>query len=188
MNRNDVVIYKDGDLEVVVQINSEEDTVQLTLNQIAELFERDKLSIYRHISNIYKNSELDRSSTVAKNATVQNEGAREATRMEEHYNLDMIISAGYRVKSKQGVAFRRWASPILKDYMLKGYAVNEKELKSLNRTVEIRPRIVIFALEFEREDGFKVVTEYTRTHIFLMITIIKACPVLEGNDNLYRFN
>lgn len=81
MNRNDVVIYKDGDLEVEVQINSEEDTVWLTLNQIAELFERDKSSISRHISNIYKNGELDRSSTVAKIATVQIKGTREVTRM-----------------------------------------------------------------------------------------------------------
>lgn len=115
---------------------------------------------------------MDRSSSIAKFATVQIEGTREVTRMVEYYDMDKIISAGYHVKSKQGITFRRWASPILKDYMLKGYAVNEKELKSLNRTVEIRPRIVISALEFEREDGFKVVTEYTRTHIFLMITII----------------
>ena len=108
--------------------------------------------------------------------------------MVEYYNLDMIISAGYRVKSKQGITFRRWASPILKDYMLKGYAVNEKELKSLNRTVEIRPRIVISALEFEREDGYKAVIDYTRVLIFFDDYDNQCLTHPEGNDTLYRFN
>ena len=188
MNRNDVVIYKDGDLEVEVQINSEEDTVWLTLNQIAELFERDKSSISRHISNIYKNGELDRSSTVAKNATVQNEGGRNIERSLDYYNLDLILSVGYRVNSKRGIAFRRWASSILKDYMLKGYAVNEKRLKSLNKTVEIQSRIIASALELESDDVYKVVNEYTKALDLLDDYDHQCLSRPNGSDTLYRLS
>ena len=188
MNRNDVVIYKDGDLEVEVQINSEEDTVWLTLNQIAELFERDKSSISRHISNIYKNGELDRSSTVAKNATVQNEGGRNIERSLDYYNLDLILSVGYRVNSKRGIAFRRWVSSILKDYMLKGYAVNEKRLKSLNKTVEIQSRIIASALELESDDVYKVVNEYTKALDLLDDYDHQCLSRPNGSNTLYRLS
>ncbi|MDD6640208.1 MAG: RhuM family protein [Erysipelotrichaceae bacterium] len=188
MNRNDVVIYKDGDLEVEVQINSEEDTVWLTLNQIAELFERDKSSISRHISNIYKNGELDRSSTVAKNATVQNEGGRNIERSLDYYNLDLILSVGYRVNSKRGIAFRRWASSVLKDYMLKGYAINEKRLKSLNKTVEIQSRIIASALELESDDVYKVVNEYTKALDLLDDYDHQCLSRPNGSDTLYRLS
>lgn len=188
MNRNDVVIYKDGNLEVEVQINSEEDTVQLTLNQISELFERDKSSISRHISNIYKNGELDRSSTVAKNATVQNEGRRNIERSLDYYNLDLILSVGYRVNSKRGIAFRRWASSILKDYMLKGYAVNEKRLKSLNKTIEIQSRIIASALELESDDVYKVVNEYTKALDLLDYYDHQCLSRPNGSDTLYRLS
>ena len=188
MNRNDVVIYKDGDLEVEVQINSEEDTVWLTLNQIAELFERDKSSISRHISNIYKNGELDRSSTVAKNATVQNEGGRNIERSLDYYNLDLILSVGYRVNSKRGIAFRRWASSVLKDYMLKGYAINEKRLKSLNKTVEIQSRIIASALELESDDVYKVVNEYTKALDLLDDYDHQCLSRPNGSNTLYRLS
>ena len=188
MNRNDVVIYKDGNLEVEVQINSEEDTVQLTLNQISELFERDKSSISRRISNIYKNGELDRSSTVAKNATVQNEGGRNIERSLDYYNLDLILSVGYRVNSKRGIAFRRWASSILKDYMLKGYAVNEKRLKSLNKTVEIQSRMIASALELESDDVYKVVNEYTKALDLLDDYDHQCLSRPNGSDTLYRLS
>ena len=188
MNRNDVVIYKDGELEIEVQINSEEDTVWLTLNQIAELFEREKSSISRHISNIYKNGELDRSSTVAKIATVQNEGGRNIERSLDYYSLDLILSVGYRVNSKRGIAFRRWASSILKDYMLKGYVVNEKRLESLNKTVEIQSRIIASALELESEDVYKVVSEYTRALDLLDDYDHQSLNRPEGNNTLYRLS
>ena len=188
MNRNDVVIYKDGDLEVEVQINSEEDTVWLTLNQIAELFERDKSSISRHISNIYKNGELDRSSTVAKIATVQNEGGRNIERSLDYYSLDLILSVGYRVNSKRGIAFRRWASSVLKDYMLKGYAINEKRLKSLNKTVEIQSRIIASALELESDDVYKVVNEYTKALDLLDDYDHQCLSRPNGSDTLYRLS
>jgi len=108
--------------------------VWLTLNQMSILFERDKSVISRHISNIFKEQELDASSTVAKNATVQIEGGKNVIRQIEYYNLDVIISVGYRVKSKRGTQFRIWANKVLKDYLLKGYAVNQR-IENLERRV-----------------------------------------------------
>lgn len=103
----------------------------------AELFKRDKSVISRHINNIFKEEELDRNSTVANFATVQNESGRTVTRNIDYYNLDVIISVGYRVKSKEGTKFRIWATKILKDYMLKGYAVNQKRLEYLEKTIKL---------------------------------------------------
>lgn len=112
-----------------------DETVWLSLEQMTKLFDRDKSVISRHIKNILK-EELD-SSTVANFATVQKEGNRKIIRSIEYYNLDMIISIGYRVKSPQGVTFRKWANKILKDYMIKGYAVNQKRLEYLEKTVKL---------------------------------------------------
>ena len=188
MDKNEIVIYKDGELEIEVQVNSDNDTVWLTLNQIAELFERDKSSISRHISNIYKNGELDRNSTVAKIATVQKEGERSIERALDYYNLDLILSVGYRVNSKRGIAFRRWASSILKDYMLKGYAINEKRLESLNKTVEIQSIIIASALELESDDVYKVVSEYTKALDLLDDYDHQCLKRPEGSDTLYRLS
>ena len=131
---------------------------------------------------------MDRSSTVAKNATVQNEGGRNIERSLDYYNLDLILSVGYRVNSKRGIAFRRWASSILKDYMLKGYAVNEKRLESLNKTVEIQSRIIASALELESEDVYKVVSEYTRALDLLDDYDHQSLNRPEGNNTLYRLS
>ena len=136
MNKN-VVIYKDGQFELDVKVTPEEDTVWLTRNQLAELFERDVKTIGKHINNALQ-EELRSAWTVAKFATVQKEGNREITRNIEYYNLDMIISVGYRVKSNRGVQFRKWATGILKQYMIQGYTLNEKRLTTLNRVVEIQ--------------------------------------------------
>ncbi len=112
-----------------------DDTVWLSLEQMAKLFERDKSVISRHIKNAFS-EELD-NPTVAKFATVQNEGKREVSRDIEYYNLDVIISVGYRVKSKRGIAFRRWANKVLKEYLLKGYVVNNKRLEYLEKTIKL---------------------------------------------------
>lgn len=188
MDKNEIVIYKDGELEIEVQVNSDNDTVWLTLNQISELFERDKSSISRHISNIYKSGELSKGSTVAKIATVQKEGNRSIERTLDYYNLDLILSVGYRVNSKRGIAFRRWASSILKDYMLKGYAINEKRLESLNKTIEIQSRIIASALELESDDVYKVVSEYTKALDLLDDYDHQCLRRPEGNDTLYRLS
>lgn len=114
----------------------EGETCWLTLNQIAALFERDKSVISRHLSNIFKEGELNREATVAKNATVQNEGDRKVTREIEYYNLDVILSVGYRINSKRGTQFRQWATQRLKEYLVQGYAINQKRLAE--KEMEVR--------------------------------------------------
>ena len=138
MNKNEIILFETADNEVSLQVQMKDETVWLTRNQMAELFDRDVKTIGKHISNALK-EELD-GSTVAKFATVQTEGNREVTREIEYYNLDMIISVGYRVKSQRGVEFRRWANSVLKGYILKGYAVNDKRINQLGQIVQIMKR------------------------------------------------
>ena len=131
--KNEIVLFENQ--KVKLEVNMKDETVWLSLEQMTKLFDRDKSVISRHIKNILK-EELD-SSTVANFATVQKEGNRKIIRSIEYYNLDMIISIGYRVKSPQGVTFRKWANKILKDYMIKGYAVNQKRLEYLEKTIKL---------------------------------------------------
>ena len=122
---NEIVLYQPNE-QMSLEVKLENETVWLTLNQMASLFGRDKSVISRHIKAIFQERELTYEGSVAKNATVQTEGNRQVIRDVEFYNLNVIISVGYRVKSQQGTAFRIWASDVLKDYMLRGYAVNQR--------------------------------------------------------------
>ena len=123
---NSIEIYSSQDGSIQLKVKLENDTVWLTQSQMAELFGVDRTSIVRHIRNIYKSEELDQNSTCAKNAQVRIEGGRTVKRVIPYYNLDMIISVGYRVNSKRGVKFRQWANGVLKDYLIKGYAINQR--------------------------------------------------------------
>ena len=107
---NEMIIYKDGELELPVEVTPDKETVWLRVEEMAELFGRDRSVIQRHIRNIFKEYELEKNSTCAKFAQVQNEGNRSVERTFDYYNLDMIISVGYRVKSQKGIAFRKWAA------------------------------------------------------------------------------
>ena len=151
MEKNEIVLFETEDKAVKLDVKLGEETVWLNRNQIAELFGRDVKTIGKHINNALK-EELD-NSTVANFATVQKEGVREVERHIEYYNLDMIISVGYRVKSKRGVEFRRWANSVLKQYMLEGYAVNNKRLEALEKTVEIQSKMLSspMCLEWKRK-------------------------------------
>ena len=133
MNKNEIVIFENDGIKL--EVNMREDTVWLNRKQLAKLFGRDVKTIGKSINEALK-EELD-NSTVAKFATVQKEGKREVTRDIEYYNLDMIISIGYRVKSKNGITFRKWANKVLKEYLLKGYAVNQRRLDYLEKTVKL---------------------------------------------------
>jgi len=126
---------KDGSVELDVQL--EEETIWLPLNLLADLFGRDKSVISRHLRNIYSEGELLREATVAKNATVQSEGGREVTRDIEYYNLDAILSVGYRVNSKRGTEFRIWATNVLKQHLVQGYTENKKRLKALQQSIQL---------------------------------------------------
>ena len=168
MEENKIIIYQTEDGQTQIDVRLENETVWLTQAQMAELFETDRTSIVRHINNIYKVEELDRESTCAKNAQVQIEGKRTVKRNIPYFNLDMIISVGYRVNSKRGVKFRQWANRILKDYLIKGYAVNDRirkeqigELRQLvgmlGRTIQGQPLLSTD----ETNALFEVVTDYT---------------------------
>ena len=131
MNQSNIIMYTTEDGLTKIEVTFDEDTVWLSLDQMAELFQRDKSTISRHIKNIFTEGELRPEATVAKFATVQAEGNRQVTRDIDYYNLDVIISVGYRVKSLRGTQFRIWASSVLKEYMKKGFALDDDRLKRL---------------------------------------------------------
>ena len=154
---NEVILYKDGELELPVEVAPDKETVWLNRNQLAVLFDRDVKTIGKHINNVLK-EELD-SSVVAKFATTASDGK---TYKVDYYNLDMIISVGYRVKSPRGIAFRKWATSILKEYIVQGYAVNAKRLNMLNKVVEIQSNIIADVLELDSREVFDVIQKYTQ--------------------------
>ena len=135
--KNEIMLFENQDVKL--EVNVKDETVWLSLDQMSKLFERDKSVISRHIKNAL-NEELFGEVVVANFATTTEHGAikgKTQTHMVEYYNLDMIISVGYRVKSKNGIVFRRWANKVLRDYLIKGYALNEKRLRYLEKTVKL---------------------------------------------------
>lgn len=158
MNKFDLVKFTDNDFELDVRADSEHDTVWLTREEIALLFERDRTVISRHIKNIFKEDELDEKTSCAKNA--QKVGGQ--IHHIEYYNLDVILSVGYRVKSKRGIVFRRWSSEILKKYLLEGVAINKKRIEALNKTIDIQTRMLSYALDIDKEELLKVINGYTK--------------------------
>ncbi|MCR4799582.1 MAG: virulence RhuM family protein, partial [Bacteroidales bacterium] len=141
--KSEIILYQPNET-VSLEVRMENETVWLSINQMSELFGRDKSVISRHITAIYNESELEREATVAKNATVQNENGRTVLRTIEYYNLDVIISVGYRVKSKRGTKFRQWANKILKEYLLRGYAVNQRIERLEQRMSKTEDKIDFF--------------------------------------------
>ena len=127
--KGEIVLYQTGDGQTRLQVRMERDNVWLSLNQMADLFQRDKSVISRHINNVFEEGELRPEGTVAKSATVQTEGEKQVTREIEFYNLDVIISVGYRVKSQRGTQFRIWATQRLREYIIKGFTLDDERLK-----------------------------------------------------------
>ena len=135
-SKGEIVIYTNADGTIQTEVRMHEESLWLSLNQIAELFERDKSVISRHIKKVYNDAELDKSATVAKYATVQIEGGRKIERTIEFYNLDMILSVGYRVNSKRGTQFRIWANRILREHLVHGYTINLKRLQEQQQQIQ----------------------------------------------------
>ena len=181
---NEIVLFETEDKEIKLNVPIEQDSVWLNRNQMAELFDRDVKTIGKHINNALK-EELD-NSTVAKFATVQNEGSREVERYIDFYSLDMIISVGYHVKSQRGVEFRRWANSVLKDYILKGYAVNKKRLEALEKTVEIQSKMLSSVLEIDGSEVLQAVNQYTAALTLLDQYDHQSLEKPEGNAPIYR--
>ena len=168
MKEDKIIIYQTEDGQTQIDVRLENETVWLTQAQMADLFQTDRTSIVRHINNIYKVEELERESTCAKIAQVQIEGKRTVKRNIPYFNLDMIISVGYRVNSKRGVKFRQWANRVLKDYLVKGYAVNQRihseQIGELRQLVQMLGR-TIKTQQLEQNDEnqalFDIVVDYT---------------------------
>ena len=158
--KNEIILFENQDIKL--EVNMKDETVWLNTEQMSKLFDRDYKTIRKHINNAL-NEELD-NSTVAKFATVKKEGIRDVNRDIEYYNLDMIISVGYRVKSKNGIIFRKWANKVLKDYLIKGYAVNNKRLEYLEKTIkliDIASRIDTKISGDEAKEIIKVINDYS---------------------------
>lgn len=162
---SNIELYQSSNGETQIEVKFDAETVWLSLNQISELFSRDKSVISRHLRNIYKEGELDMESTVAKNATVQKEGERTIKREIEFYNLDAIISIGYRVNSVQGTQFRIWATTRLKEYLIQGYSLNQKRLEELNQLIEIISKNEI--QNNEAKGLLDILANYTKSFILL---------------------
>ena len=167
-NNNQIIIYQTDDDQTQIDVRLENETVWLTQAQMAELFQTDRTSIVRHINKIYADDELDRDSTCAKIAQVQKEGQRTVRRRIPYFNLDMIISVGYRVNSKRGVKFRQWANRVLKQYLIKGYAINERlrheQISELRQLVQVVGRTLQHREQentIETQDLLDVVVDYT---------------------------
>ena len=168
IENNQIVIYRTDDGQTQIDVRLENDTVWLTQAQMVELFQTTKQNVSLHLSNLFKEGELEEKGTVKEYLTVQQEGKRSVSRRVKYYDLDVIISVGYRVKSKRGTAFRIWARNVLKDYLVKGYAINERVRKEqigelrqlvgmLGRTIQSQP---VLSTD-ETEALFSVVTDYT---------------------------
>ena len=167
-SNNQIIIYQTEDGQTQVDVRLENETVWLTQAQMVELFQTTKQNVSLHVGNVFKEGELEQKSTVKEYLTVQKEGERKVSRKVKYYNLDVIISVGYRVKSKRGTAFRIWANNVLKQYLIKGYAVNERMRKEqigelrqlvgmLGRTIQNQPLLS----NDETNALFEVVTDYT---------------------------
>ena len=179
--KNEIVVFSDNGLSIEVQVSPDQETVWLTQKQMEDLFEVSHATISEHIGNILADGELDETSVGFSDKST---GGRKP----RIYDLDMIISVGYRVNSKRGIAFRRWASRILKDYMLKGYAVNEKRLEALNKTVEIQSRMISSLTETPEDEVYEVVKRYTEALTLLDDYDHQCLNRPEGTDTIYRLS
>lgn len=171
----EIVIYTANDGQIELNVSFSNETVWLTINQMVQLFGRDKSVISRHLNNTFKSNELEREATVAKFATVQKEGEREVKREVEYYNLDAIISVGYRVNSKEGVQFRKWASNVLKENLIRGYTTNDKRLSQqgiheLQQTVELLQKTLVHhdMVNDLGQEAIQLILAYTKTWDLLL--------------------
>ena len=176
---NEIVLFNDGDKNIEVQVSPDLETVWLTQRQMEELFEVKQATISEHISNILESGELDETSI---GFSDKSSGGRKP----KIYNLDMILSVGYRVNSKRGIAFRRWANSVLKEYTLNGYAINEKRLQALQKTVEIQTKMLANTMDIEQDDVLKAVNLYTQALQLLDQYDHQALVKPEGKQPIYR--
>ena len=177
--KTEIVLFTDGDKNIEVQVSPDKETVWLTQKQMEELFDVKHATISEHINNILSAGELDETSV---GFSDKSSGGRKP----KIYNLDMILSVGYRVNSQRGIAFRRWANDVLKQYIMKGYAINEKRLAALSKTVEIQSKIIADTLELEEAEVLRAVNLYTDALVLLDQYDHQSLSKPEGNKPVYR--
>ena len=185
MDKFELVKFTDNNFEINVRADIDNDTVWLTQKEMALLFEVSIDNISLHIKNILKENELDISS-IEESSVVQIEGNRKVNRRIKIYNLDMIISVGYRVKSQRGILFRKWANKILKEYLIQGYSINQKRISALNKTIEIQNKMLASSLNIEQEALVNVIEEYTKA-LDLLDNYDHQCLIKpKGKESIYK--
>ena len=188
--KNEIILFENQNVKL--EVNMKDETVWLSLEQMAKLFDRDRTVIKRHINNIFKEKELNEKGVCAKFAHTTIHGAitnKTQTREIDYYNLDMIISVGYRVKSKNGIIFRKWANKILKDYLLQGYALNKKRLEYLEKTIkliDIANRIDEGLENKDAKEILKVIGNYSKALDLLDDYDHRTLVKPKGNDSKKR--
>lgn len=176
---NEIVVFKDNEIELNVNLSTEENTVWLNANQMALLFDKDEKTIRKHINNVFRDKELDENNNTQKMRVV---GVKQLV---SFYTLDVIISVGYRVKSRRGIIFRQWANKVLKQYLVQGYVVNEKRLKAFNKTVQIQSEIIAGIAGIEADEVLKVVNEYSKALELLDKYDHQCITAPEGSKCIY---
>ena len=177
---NELVIFETKDNDIKLDVPVDRDTVWLTQAQMTELFKVDRTVITRHVNNVFKEQEL------IKESNVQKMHIANSDKPVQFYSLEVIISVGYRVKSQRGVEFRQWANKILKQYVIQGYAINEKRLQALEKTVDIQTRMLADALDVEEADVLRAVNEYTEALLLLDKYDHQALEKPDGAVPIYR--
>jgi len=178
--KSEIVLFETKDKEISLSVPVDGETVWLNQSQMTDLFNVDRSVITRHVNNIFKEEEL------IKKSNVQKMHIANSDRPVQFYSLDVIISVGYRVKSKRGTEFRQWANSVLKQYIIEGYAINEKRLKALERTVDIQTKMLADALDVEEADILKAVNQYTDALLLLDQYDHQVVPKPDGSEPIYR--
>ena len=180
MERKEIVLFESKDQSLMLKVPIEKETVWLNQSQMAELFQVDRSVITRHVNNIFTEREIEKESNVQKMHIAN------ADRPVQFYSLDVIISVGYRVKSQRGIEFRKWANSVLKQYILEGYAINEKRLQALEKTVDIQTKMLADVLDVEAGDILRAVNQYTAALTLLDQYDHQCIAKPEGATPLYR--
>ena len=178
--KNAVVLFTDGSIQLEVPVSQDGESVWLSANQMAILFDKDETNIRKHINNVFKSLEVDKNNNTQK---MRVDGVKQLVAF---YSLDVILAVGYRVNSQRGIAFRKWANTILKQFILKGYVINEKRLQALKKTVDIQTRMLADALDIEESDVLRAVNEYTDALLLLDQYDHQALCKPKGNEPIYR--
>lgn len=177
---NEVILFKDGELELQVPVSQDKETVWLSSNQMALLFERDEKTIRKHVNNIFKDNEVDFNNNTQK---MRVDGVKQLV---VFYSLDVILSVGYRVNSSRGILFRKWANSVLKQYIVNGYAINKKRLEALEKTVSIQTKMLAHTLNLEESEVLQAVNQYTNALLLLDKYDHQTLDKPSGNKDVYR--